>query len=268
MTSKKTTILITGASDGIGMQLAKQYASPNVHLILVARNIDKLKQVALICEQLGASTVYKSIEVQDALRLKAFLLDMDKHTPIDLIIANAGITSILQKHWQPEPEEVIEQVFSINVQGAINTINPLIPAMMSRKKGQIAIVSSLAGFRGVPQSPSYCASKAALRVYGQALRAWLGRFNIKVSVICPGYVDTKMISSLHAPRPFMISSEKAALFIQRGLAKNKACIAFPWPLYWLTKGMMLLPSTLIDMILNCFESYKSSDEPNTLSKPE
>lgn len=252
----KKTILITGASRGIGKQLALRYAAADVHLILVARQHEELSQVALRCEQLGATATYRAIDIKNAISIKAFIIETDNATPIDLIIANAGVSSTLQPHWQQETEEDIEHVFAINWQGTLNTISPLIDRMIARKKGQIAMVSSLAALRGLPQSPSYCASKAALLVYGQSLRAWLGRYNVRVNVICPGYIKTDMSDCLTGPKPFLISSERAAKIIQQGLTKNKACIAFPWALYRLMKLANILPDQWVNAIANRFESYR------------
>lgn len=127
--------------------------------------------------------------------------------------------------------------------------------MIARRQGQLVMMSSLAGLRGLPQSPSYCASKAAILVYGQSLRSWLARYQVQVHVICPGYIETDMSQRLQGPKPFLVSCEKAAYLIQRGLKKNKACIAFPWQLVALTKLARLLPSKPVDVVLNCFESY-------------
>ncbi|KTD12089.1 polysaccharide biosynthesis dehydrogenase/reductase [Legionella gratiana] len=251
----KKTILITGASRGIGEQIAIQYASTNVNLILVARDLKKLTHVAQRCQEKGANTIYASHDVQDKALLKKFIHDIDTKMPIDLVIANAGVSSTLQANWQPEKEEDIHQVLAINLQGTMHTVNPLIPRMIERKKGQIAIMGSIAGLRGLPQSPSYCASKAALYIYGQSLRAWLIRYQIHVNVICPGYVKTDMSDRLTGLKPFLISSEKAAQIIQKGLLKNKASIVFPWPLHLLIKLSQLLPSRPVDAILNRFESY-------------
>ena len=131
---------------------------------------------------------------------------------------------------------------------------------MARKSGQIALMSSLAGWRGMPQSPSYCASKAAVLMYGQSLRSWLARYHIKVTVISPGYIKTDMSDRLIGPKPFLISAEKAARLIQQGLIKNKACVAFPWQLRVLTTLAKILPSRLVDAILNQFESYALADK--------
>lgn len=254
----KKTILITGASRGIGEQLAYRYAASNVNLILIARDLKKLESVAYSCQERGAYTLCEGIDITDALELKKFINHIDTQMPIDLVIANAGVSSTLQSNWQPEKEEDIYQVLAINLQGTVNTITPLVPKMIERKRGQIAMMGSMAGLRGLPHSPSYCASKAALHVYGQSLGAWLSRYQVHVAVICPGYVKTEMSDRLTGFKPFLMSSEKAACIIQKGLLKNKRHIAFPWPLHWLTQMSRIVPAQLVDFVLNRFESYRES----------
>lgn len=251
MTSK--TILITGASQGLGAALVNAYARPNTHLILIARNIVLLKQMALLAAAAGATVQIGAIDVRDAPKLAQFIVNQDKHTPIDLVIANAGVGGTLEPDWQPESPNITEAIFATNLQGTLNTISPLIEQMIARKQGQIAIVSSLAGLRGLPQSPSYCAAKAALITYGQSLRAWLSRYHIQVNVILPGFVKTAMSDELPEPKPFLLSADKAAYIIKKQLTKNKAQICFPWQLYMLSKLMYCMPSKLVDKVLNQFK---------------
>lgn len=249
------TILITGASRGIGKQLALRYASTGSQLILLARNYELLRDVSLQCKGLGATVIFDAIDVSDASLCKSFMLEIDKTMPIDLVIANAGVSSILQKGWLPELEDELQQNFAVNLQGTLNIVNPLIDRMIIRRKGHVALTSSLAGFRGLPQSPSYCAAKGAIHIYGEALGSWLKRYDINVSVIYPGYVKTDMSDKLTGPKPFMLSSEEAAALIKKGLDKKRRQIIFPWQLYMLLKLARVLPIGIVDMIINRFEPF-------------
>lgn len=260
-------IFISGASRGIGRALAHRYAKPGAHLILTARNEEKLKEVSHECRNQGATTLYKAMDLRETEPLKNFILEIDANTPIDLMIANAGVATTLQPNWQPETEEDLQTSLMINLFGTFNTINPIIHRMMTRKHGQIAIMSSLASMRGLPQSPSYCATKAALRIYGQSLRAWLALYHVNINVICPGYVTTDMSNQLSGPKPFLISTEKASKIIQKGLEKNKACIAFPWQLHALMKLANTLPASMVNPILRQFESYARFKDQDLLTKP-
>jgi short-subunit dehydrogenase len=124
--------------------------------------------------------------------------------------------------------------------------------MQRRKSGQIGIVSSLAAYRGMPITPSYCASKAAVKSYGEALRGWLVNDNIKVSVICPGFVESELSAKFHGDKPMMISTEKAAHIIIKGLNKNKANISFPFPLNLGMWFLAVLPAPISDWLMNTF----------------
>jgi short-subunit dehydrogenase len=140
-------------------------------------------------------------------------------------------------------------VLSVNVDGVLNTVLPVLPRMVARGRGQIALMSSLAGFRGFPGSPTYCASKAMVRVWGEALRPELAARGIEVSVICPGYVTTRMTAVNTFPMPFLMPAERAAQIIKRGLARNKARIVFPWRLYAVVRLIAALPPAWIDPLL-------------------
>jgi short-subunit dehydrogenase len=120
--------------------------------------------------------------------------------------------------------------FAINVDGVFNTVEPLVGRLMERRSGQIAIMSSLAGFIGLPQAASYNASKAAIRVWGESIRYVLRKSDVGVSVICPGFVVSRMTANAPFPMPFLVPVDRASRIIQRGLAKDKARIAFPIPI--------------------------------------
>ena len=137
----------------------------------------------------------------------------------------------------------------VNFGGISNTIYPVLPAMRRRRRGQIALIASLAALRGLPYSPGYCASKAAVRIYGEALRSWLAPEGIGVSIVLPGFVETRLSRTVSGPKPLILPSERAARIIRRGLAKGRRQIAFPYPLYIGMQLMRALPAGLIDPIL-------------------
>lgn len=243
-------IVITGASAGIGAALALIYAKPEVTLGLIARNEERLASVAKRCQEKGAHVITATLDVTDTEQMKHWLIEFDKAHPVDLLIANAGITSSLQANGQAESWERVRQVLDVNIYGVFNTVYPLIAPMQQRKQGQIAIVSSLAAYRGMPITPTYCATKAAIKNYSQSLRGWLQNDNIQVSAICPGFVQSELSAQFPGPKLFMISAERAAQLIQQGLAKNKAEISFPFPIDLGMKFLALLPSGLADGILH------------------
>ena len=149
---------------------------------------------------------------------------------LDLVIANAGI-SVSTRKKGAAADIADADVFATNVDGVVNTLTPAISNMRTRGHGQIALMSSLASFRAFRDAPAYCASKAAVRFYGAGLRRAHGPEGLGVSVICPGFVRSPMTAANTFKMPLLMDADKAALRIQRKLAKNRPMIAFPLPMY-------------------------------------
>ena len=240
------TILITGASSGIGRALAVEYANANIHLFLTGRNSKNLNITKKLCQEKGAKVSSKIIDVCDKENIKLWIANSFKNKNLDLVIANAGISA--GTDGGPESTEQIEKIIQVNINGVLNTINPAIEIMEKQKKGQVALMSSLAGFRGLPSSPAYSASKAAVRVYGEGLRGSLAKIGIKVNNICPGYIKTPMTDVNKFPMPFLMDVKKAAKIIKFGLEKNKSRIAFPLPLYFVVWLASLISTKITDPI--------------------
>ncbi|MCD6034434.1 MAG: short-chain dehydrogenase [Rickettsiales bacterium] len=243
------TIVITGANSGLGKALALQYAKPGTTLCLTGRNPERLEEVANKCQAKGALVIARAgLNVDDAQAMEAWLQEIDAHHPIDLLIANAGISG--GTAGGSESASQIRQIFETNVSGVLNTVCPVVPLMQSRKSGQIAIISSLAGYRGLPSSPAYSGSKAAVKVWGEGLRGMLTTHNVGVTVVTPGYIRTPMTDVNNFPMPFLMSVDKAARLIQQRLEKNPARIAFPFPLYAVIWLASLLPPCITDPLFN------------------
>lgn len=241
-------IVITGGSSGIGAELARGYAAPGILLAITGRDPDRLEEVASECRRKGAEVITGLINVADAGAMQDWLVGIESLRPIDLVIANAGISAGTGKGGV-ESAAQIDRIFSVNWQGVLNTVLPVIPLMQQRGRGQIALMSSLAGYRGMAGASAYSASKAAVRVYGEALRVELGDFGVGVSVICPGFVKSRMTAVNRFPMPFLWETGQAGAVIRRGLAANKALIAFPWPMraaLWLVTA---LPAGLVSRLM-------------------
>ncbi len=229
------SILITGASSGIGEALA---------LALGGRHRSRLNAVVDKCRQQGAETSGESVNITDRDAMQGWIQSAERARPLDLVIANAGISA--GTSGGGEADRQVRLIFDTNLTGTLNTVLPAIDVMRPRRRGQIAVMSSAAGFRGFPGAPSYSASKAAIRIYGEALRGMLDRDGIGVSVICPGFVRSRITAANKFRMPLLMDADRAAAIIRRGLARNKARIAFPWPTYfvsWLTGS---LPPGLTD----------------------
>lgn len=240
------TILITGASSGIGEALAHAYAGPEIFLALVGRDLARLSAVAEACRARGAEVVTCTTDVTHGAGLAAWLTTIDQQHPLDLVIANAGISG---GTGNGESAAQTRQIMSVNVDGVFNTVLPLIPRMVARRRGQIALMSSLASFRGFPGAPAYCASKATVRIWGEGLRPDLARHGVGVSVICPGFVISRMTAVNTFRMPLLMPAERAAEIIKRGLARNRARIAFPRRMYYTTMLVAALPQALLDWVL-------------------
>ena len=131
--------------------------------------------------------------------------------------------------------------------------------MMARKHGQIAIMSSLAGFRGFPGAPAYCGSKAAVRIYGEALRGAMRKTGVRVNVISPGFVKSRITAVNDFPMPFLMEADKAAIYIAKALAKNKGRIAFPFIVYLGVWFLALLPDNVAQKLL-CIAPTKPQEK--------
>jgi len=241
------SILVTGASSGIGEALAMAYAGPGISLALTGRDAGRLEAVAAACRQRGAAVKAQIIDVADREAMARWIDEIDRAAPIDLVVANAGIGVGTADGF--ETEEQVRRVFGVNLGGTFNTVLPLIPKLAARRRGQIALLSSLASFRGFPGSPTYCGSKAALRVWGEGLRGDMHPYGVEVSVICPGFVTSRITARNQFPMPFLMSAERAAAIVKRGLARNRGRIAFPFPMYFAMWLLGTFPPLLTDPLL-------------------
>lgn len=240
------SVLITGASSGIGAALATVCAAPGVTLSLCGRSEERLAAIAAHCEALGATVSVAVIDVIDRAAVKSWVEDADNAAPLDLIIANAGVSGDTSNTDQDtERERLIRQT---KINGVLNTLDAAIPRMTARRAGQVAIMSSLASFRGLPSAPQYAAANAWARSYGEGLRGRLASDGIGVTVICPGFVHSRITGANKFRMPLIMNSGRAAEIILRGLGRNRPRIAFPWIFYTLVNLLAVLPPSLTDRL--------------------
>jgi short-subunit dehydrogenase len=242
-------ILVTGASGGIGQALALHYAGPGRTLVLHGRDEARLEELARQCEARGARVQCLAFDLARRGHLGAWQDKLAALGALDLVLVNAGVTSNVGPQAAGEPWADVERLLDVNLHAAIATVLGVLPAMRSRGHGQIALVSSLSAWYGLPLTPAYCASKAGLKAYGEALRGWLAGEGIAVNVILPGFVATEMSAVFPGPRPLIWAPQRAARRIARGLAGNRARISFPFPLDFGMWWLAVLPAGLSQRIL-------------------
>lgn len=223
--------------------LALKYAAGDTVIGLIGRDAGRLEKVAAECRALGAEAEIGVIDVRDRAQLASWLEEFDDAHPVDLIVANAGVL-VRMPPGEIELANPAHSLMETNVLGVLNTAQPLIPRMVTRKGGQIALIASIAAFTPLPHSPSYSASKAAVLNYGLSLRAVLAAHGVRVNVVCCGFVETPMIADIKDPKPFNMSPDKAVTIIRRGLERDLAVIMFPFVFAAMSRIDGLLPDRL------------------------
>lgn len=251
METKFKNVLITGASSGIGEAMALYYAaSGSENLFICGRNKERLNEVKHQCEKFGAKVYASLIDINDREKMRAWINQSNKKAALNLVLANAGVATT------KENDENVYNTFNTNVFGVLNTVLPAV-ALFSKRRGKgvkaIAMLSSIAGYHGLAGCPSYSASKACVKAYGEALRVYLAPKDIQISVICPGFVKSRITDKNTCPMPFFMPAEKAAGIIGRGLENNVGLIAFPWP--------MRLAVWFLSVLPNCVSSFICSKLP-------
>jgi short-subunit dehydrogenase len=235
------SVVITGASRGIGAALARQLAAPGVQMLLIGRDAARLADTAEACTAAGASVRSEAADVSDGAAMAALLADQDAAHPIDLVFANAGIATGGRGGYL-EPPDRAARVIRVNFEGVANTVAPLAAAMAGRGHGRIAVVASIAGLLPLPQSPAYGASKAGVIAYGLALDIALRPHGVSLTVLCPGFVDTEMTARHNGWKPMQMSAERAAALMIAATLKGRRLYAFPWPMAVLARIAARLPA--------------------------
>ncbi len=255
MRRKHRSVLVTGASSGIGRGIALAYAAPGVRLALIGRDAGRLEAAAAAARKNGADVEIASLDVRDREAMASWIAAADGHHPFDLVVANAGITTGLGPDDYAEAPEAVRAIISTNLIGVLNTVEPLIHPMTARGVGHIAIVGSIAGLHGLPYSPAYCITKAGVHAYAESIRARLERRGVLVSLVVAGYVKTPLNDSITAFKPGELSEAAAGALIRRRLEQGRATVAFPFFLYAAALFGRLLPSRWYDQIMLRFVAH-------------
>jgi len=237
------TVLITGASSGIGEALALECARRGAKTLhLSGRDAERLEGVAAKCRALGAAVHTEIVDVTDENAMRDWIERADAIAPLELVFANAGIAT------GEENEANARRTFATNVGGVLNCAWPAIAAFRQHGGGQLALTASIAGYAPLMGCPAYSGTKACIKAWGLAMRGFLKRENIRVNVICPGFVRSRLTDANTCPMPFFMEAPKAADIIVRRVLRDVPLIAFPWPMRFAVWFLSILPARFLGWI--------------------
>ena len=241
-------VLLTGASSGIGQGLAVEFAERGSILGLVARREPELQELARRCELLGGKARVFACDVTNADAVSSAANNLrGEFGHIDVLIANAGVGGNDAETRALRPERV-KEVIDINLLGAVNSVHAVLPQMLERGSGHLVAISSLAGFRGLPKSAAYSASKAGMTAFFESVRLDVQHKGIDVTIIQPGFIKTPLTSGRANKMPFLMELEDAIPLFIRAIEKKKKFAAFPWQLATFVRAGRMFPAWLYDRI--------------------
>jgi short-subunit dehydrogenase len=238
-------VVISGASSGIGLALARHYLNQGATVAAFARRSEMLQVLAL---EFPDKVFCYALDVRDAIALHAAAQDFILRAGVpDIVIANAGVSCGTLTEYA-EDIDAFQQVIDINVLGIVKTFQPFMMSIREAKKGTLVGIASVAGFRGLPGAGAYCASKAAAITYLESLRVELKNSGVQVVTICPGYIKTPMTDLNPYPMPFILEPDEAAKRMAKAIDSGKSLTVIPWQMGLVGKIMKLLPNWLYDLV--------------------
>jgi len=237
-------VLITGASSGIGRAMGIELARRGASVGLLARRGEVLEEIVDKIAAGGGRGLALPADVTDALAVRAAVSELRRtFGPIDILVANAGINV---NTFVPDlDEKKIADLINVNVLGVVNSVSAVLPEMVSRGSGHLVANSSLAAYRGLPKSAAYCASKAAISTFFEAIRIDLRGSGVAVTTIHPGFVKTPLIASIRRT-PYVMELDYAVNKIVGAIEKRKKGYSFPWQLATVARACKLLPTPMYD----------------------
>ena len=244
--ARPRNVFITGASSGIGAALARQYAARGASVGLFARRAAELAALAASLPD-GRAAVYTG-DVREAAALAHAGADfIARFGAPDVVIANAGISrGALTGHAEDLP--AFRAVFDTNVLGLVHTFQPFLAVMNAAGQGTLVGIASIAGFRGLPGSGAYSASKAAAIAYLESLRVEQRGTGVAVLTVCPGYIATPMTEQNPYPMPFLLDADEAARRIVRAIDRRKRFYVLPWQMAIVGRLLQILPRPVYDAV--------------------
>jgi len=227
MSFRNKTVVITGASSGIGRRLALAYAREGARVGITARRVELLETLSQEIRQAGGTVAAVPADVTNREGLISAIQQLANELgPVDLLIANAGVGYTTGADPMNVPG--VEQTMKVNFLGVVYAFEAVLPEMLKRKSGQLVAISSMAAYKGLPGAAAYCASKSAVSAYLESLRIELYGSGVYITTVCPGFIETPMTARNPRPMPFLMSPEEAAHTIMRAIRLRKGVYNFPW----------------------------------------
>ena len=262
------TVLVTGASSGIGEALVVECAKRGVrNIFFCGRDAERVAAVVRKCEEASAecrcghAAIVRGtvLDVTDEVAARAWLEECNAAAPLEVVISNAGIGTGV------ENEENVRRTFATNVGGNLNIVLPAVEifrrnsaAGAGSPRRQIAITASIAGYAPLSTCPAYAATKAAMKSWALSLRGMLKREGVRVNVICPGFIRSRITDRNTCPMPFFMEADRAAKTILDRIDANVGLIAFPWPMRFGVWLLSALPWRLSEFISGILPEKTSS----------
>ncbi len=246
--STKQVAIITGASSGLGEGLAIALAGRGIRVGLLARRLDRLKNLEERINNSGGEAFAVACDVSQEDDVKAAHREIaSRFGEVDLLIVNAGIA--LNMGRDILNPSMLEQIYRVNLFGPIYSIQEVLPGMLQRRKGHIVALSSLASFRGYPKLQGYSGSKSALNRELECLRNRVYKKGVHVTTICPGFIRTELTEKMPVNQPFLMELDPAVKMILSAIDKKKRRFLFPFPMSLMTWWMSVLPDRIFDIIV-------------------
>lgn len=241
------TILITGASSGIGAALAREYAAPGTSLVLWGRDIARLEETAAAARAKGAACATDTFDIGDH---DAQLSRLKAVGAVDIAFFNAGMGGTVPADRAAEDPARARATAEVNFVAPVIGASFMAGEMAKHGTGHIVLIGSISESYPLPMAPTYAATKAGLRLFAEALGLRMAKSGVGVTLVSPGFIDTPMSQSLDEPRPFLISAQQAARGIARGVAAGKRVIVVPWQFAVVRFITDLLPRGLLRALLS------------------
>lgn len=244
------TILITGASGGIGASLARALSRPGVTLLLWGRDGARLAETAAACAALGAVCETEAFDIRDAAAQLSRLAAADLAHAIDLAIFNAGLGGSVESDARAEDPARARATAEVNFVAPVVGASLIADRMAARRRGRIVLVGSIAESFPLPQAPTYAATKAGLAMFAEALSIRMAKHGVGVTLVSPGFIDTAMSRSVPEPKPFLMGADDAVVRIVRAILAGKRRIVVPWQFAVIRAVTRLLPRALLRAVLS------------------